>query len=226
MRPILFGSGPTLGLAPSTNFTFLTYGAPVGEYYKGAIGGARMKIERQHDRAAPNGVGCFKVGGNYAPCFKYQKLAKSQGYNDIFYFDSKDGQRLEEVAAANMFLVLPDAIKTPVLKGTILPGVTRNSIVQLAKDVITDRPMIEGDITIEDFAKAEEVFCCGTATVMTPIQHVGDKEAGGNVAFDYEPMGPVTTKLYNTLTGIMAGKVEDKHGWIRDVYDDAEFLKV
>ena len=80
-----------------------------------------------------------------------QKLAKSQGYNDIFYFDSKDGQRLEEVAAANMFLILPDAIKTPVLKGTILPGVTRNSIVQLAKDIITDRPMIEGDITIEDF---------------------------------------------------------------------------
>jgi branched-chain amino acid aminotransferase len=228
LRPILFGSGPTLGLAPSTNFTFLTYAAPVGEYYKGAIGGARMKIERNHDRAAPNGVGCYKVGGNYAPCFKYQKKAKGQGYNDVLYFDSVANAKLEEVAAANMFVVLKDKVKTPKLAGTILPGVTRNSICQLVRDGHTPdgRPLEEGDVSLEDLQNAEEVFCCGTATVMTPIQHIGDTEDGGSVSCDYQPMGPVTTQLYNTLTGIMSGKIEDKHGWIRDVYDDTEFLRV
>jgi len=227
LRPLVFGSGPTLGLGPSINFHFLTYAAPVGEYYKGAIGGARMKLEKNHDRAAPNGVGCFKVGGNYAPCFKYQMLARSQGYNDVIYFDSVEGKRLEEVAAANMFVVMKDCIKTPALTGTILPGVTRNSICQLIRDMQADlggRPLVEADVSIEDFHNAEEVFCCGTATVITPIEHIGDTQEGGSVDLNYKPMGPCTSVLYNTLTGIMTEKVADRHGWLRDVYSD-DFMR-
>ncbi len=127
LRPILFGSGGILGLGPSSNYHFLTYVSPVGEYFKGTVGGARMKIERQHSRAANKGCGSAKAGGNYAPCFKYQRQAKAEGYTDIIYMDNCSGTTIEEVACANLFVVEPDRISTPAL-GTILPGVTRASV--------------------------------------------------------------------------------------------------
>ncbi|CAD7952753.1 unnamed protein product [Amoebophrya sp. A25] len=227
LRPIIFGSGATLGLGPSTNYHFITYVSPVGEYFKGAAAaqGARMKIERAHSRAAKNGSGSVKAGGNYAPCFKYQKGAKEEGYTDIIYMDNWTGQTVEEVACANLFLVEKDRICTPPL-GRILPGVTRASILQLLRDLppeeLGGRTLYEGDLTMENFAKAEEAFCTGTATVVSPISHIGETGGSPN-AWDYKPMGPVTKRLREIVTGIQDESYPDVYGWLRDPFDEANF---
>lgn len=228
LRPILFGSGGILGLGPSSNYHFLTYVSPVGEYFKGTVGGARMKIERAHNRAALNGSGNAKAGGNYAPCFKYQKQAKAEGYTDIIYMDNCTGRSVEEVACANVFFVEPDRISTPSL-GTILPGITRATVIQLINELsdseLGGRRLYEGEVTLENMARAEEAFCTGTAAVITPIEHIGDPFGKSGVkGYNYTPMGPITTKLREILTSIQAEKVPDTHGWLRDPFSD-EFWK-
>jgi len=186
--------------------------------------GARLKIERQHNRASKNGSGSAKGVGNYAPCFKYQKAAQADGYTDIIYMDAATGTTVEEVACANLFVVEPDKITTPALDGTILPGVTRASIIHLVKELseskLGGRKMVEGPVTQENFANAQEVFCTGTATVLSPIRHVGEADPDSEFRYDYVPMGPVSTVLRNTLTGIQMETLDDPYGWMRDPFSD------
>eukprot|EP00391_Amoebophrya_sp_Ameob2_P003624 CAMPEP_0179000320 /NCGR_PEP_ID=MMETSP0795-20121207/10596_1 /TAXON_ID=88552 /ORGANISM="Amoebophrya sp., Strain Ameob2" /LENGTH=337 /DNA_ID=CAMNT_0020693283 /DNA_START=419 /DNA_END=1432 /DNA_ORIENTATION=- len=228
LRPILFGSGPGLGVSPSPEYHFMTYVSPVGEYFSGpaATQGARMKIEREHSRAARNGNGGTKAAGNYAPCFKYQQQAKAEGYTDIIYMDNWTGERVEEVACANLFVVEKDRICTPPL-GMILPGVTRMTVMQLIEEIgdkeLGGRKLYEGDVTLENIANAEEIFCTGTAAVISPISHVGESDPNSKHKYDFIPMGPVTTKLREILTGIQAERLPDTHNWLRDPFDEDAF---
>mmetsp|Transcript_86639 Transcript_86639/g.197731 ORF Transcript_86639/g.197731 Transcript_86639/m.197731 type:complete len:371 (+) Transcript_86639:52-1164(+) len=215
LRPLYFGSGAGLGVAPSTEYTFVTFGSPVGGYFTPGSGrGARMKLELSHQRAAPKGVGYVKAAGNYAPCFASQQKAKAEGFNDVIYADVT-ATYIEEVAAANMFVVTKDGtVYTPDL-GQILPGVTRDSIIQIVGKLMPELKLVVGQVPLDVLFEAEEAFCCGTAAVLTSIEHVSD----GTRHRDFTPMGPVTSRIYKILTGIQNETHPDEFGWLVDPFD-------
>mmetsp|Transcript_62203 Transcript_62203/g.145786 ORF Transcript_62203/g.145786 Transcript_62203/m.145786 type:complete len:388 (-) Transcript_62203:9-1172(-) len=214
LRPLLFGSGPALGVGPSPEFTFVIYVAPVGSYFSGA--GARLRVEQGHHRAAELGVGDVKAAGNYAPCFSPQKDAKGAGFSDILYFDPS-GSRVEEAAASNFFCVTEDGVlKTPEL-GTILSGVTRDSVLQLARKLAGTehlKSVEEGDLSWHDILNAKEAFVTGTAAAVTPVQHVEfDKEQ-----VDLPSPGPLTALLKETYGEIQQELRPDEEGWLVDAF--------
>jgi len=215
LRPLLFGSGSHLGVSPSSEYDFLIYGSPVGEYFAAPLG-AHLKIVRDHQRAAAKGVGNIKCGGNYAPCFEIQRVAKEEQYSDVLYLNAA-GTHVEEVAASNFFLVTKDAIYTTPLDGTILPGVTRESIIELLeaykdefkRDVVFGTP-------VEKIWNAEEAFCTGTAAGVTAVSKVvcpETKQKG-----EFPPLGPVSKRLKELLFGIMNEEIENKLNWLYDPF--------
>jgi len=216
LRPLLMGSGAALGVGPSPEFTFVIYVAPVGSYFAG--GGARLRVETSHHRAADMGVGYVKAAGNYAPCFLPQKDAKEKGFSDVLYFDP-NGQRVEEAAASNFFCVTKDGVlKTPAL-GTILAGVTRDSILQLARRLTsTESGLLKGvqetSISLEEILEAREAFVTGTAAAVTPVAHVSSEK--GDV--DLEVPGPVTNKLKETFRELQQELQPDEDSWLTDVF--------
>merc|ERR1719419_1996913 len=216
MRPLLFGSGGKLGVGPSTDFTFLVYGAPVGQYFKG---GARMRIEAKHQRAAPLGCGDVKAAGNYAPCFTLQKEAKDAGFSDIIYLDVT-GKNIEEAAASNFFCVGQDGIlRTPSL-GTILPGVTRDSVIQLAKGLAASgagpiQGVEVGPVSVEQAMGAREAFVTGTGASIAPIEHI---TLAAGVTADFDFPGPATKLIQESLRKIQLEEVPDEHGWLWDPF--------
>ncbi|CAL1127606.1 unnamed protein product [Cladocopium goreaui] len=167
LRPLLMGSGAALGVGPSSEFTFVIYVAPVGSYFPG---GARLRVETNHHRAAEMGVGYVKAAGNYAPCFLPQKDAKEKGFSDVLYFDPS-GTRVEEAAASNFFCVTKDGVlKTPSL-GTILAGVTRDTILKLARRLTSTESGLltsvqETSISLGEILEAREAFVTGTAAAV------------------------------------------------------------
>mmetsp|Transcript_31149 Transcript_31149/g.89372 ORF Transcript_31149/g.89372 Transcript_31149/m.89372 type:complete len:430 (-) Transcript_31149:106-1395(-) len=218
LRPLLIGSGGTLGVGPSTEFTFVIYGAPVGKYFKG--GGARMRIEAHHQRAAPKGVGDVKAAGNYAPCFSAQKEARDAGYSDVIYLDVT-GQHIEEAAASNFFALGEDGVlRTPAL-GTILPGVTRDSVIQLAKRLAASgkgpiREVQEGEVSLEHILQAKEAFVTGTGAGISPVAHVALPE-GKEV--DLEVPGAATKLIQDALREIQLELAPDEFGWLWDPFE-------
>ncbi|KAG0618048.1 hypothetical protein M758_4G035000 [Ceratodon purpureus] len=133
IRPLLIGTGPILGLAPAPEYTFLIYVSPVGTYFKGGLSPIDLKVETFFHRAAPGGTGAAKTISNYAPVLKTQLAAKGKGYSDVIYLDAVENKYVEEVSSCNIFIVKDKVISTPELAGTILPGITRKSIIQLAR---------------------------------------------------------------------------------------------
>lgn len=216
LRPLLFGSGSHLGVSPSTEYDFLIYGSPVGEYFT-APHGAHLKIVRDHQRAATRGTGNIKCGGNYAPCFQIQGVAKKEKYSDVLYLNA-DGTHVEEVAASNFFLVTRDAIYTTPIDGTILPGVTRESVIELLgayKDEFK-REVVFGT-PVDKIWNAEEAFCTGTAAGVTAISKIVDPET--KKKGEFPPMGPVSKRLKELLFGIMHEEIENnKFNWLHDPF--------
>jgi len=213
IRPCLWGSGGILGVAPAPQFTFCIYACPVGPYFKGGMSPIALQVSDEHHRAAPGGQGGAKAIGNYAPGMVPCMKAKKQGFNEILYLDAVEHRYVEEAGAANFFCVKNGVVHTPALVGTILPGITRMSVIQIAKDL--GHEVREERVDISFALEADECFCTGTAAVIAPIGRIqhGDRDvtfAGGEV-------GPLTRKLYDMLTGIQVGKVEDKHDWVRKV---------
>merc|ERR1719419_779623 len=217
LRPMLFGSGGKLGVAASPEFTFLVYGAPVGQYFK--VGGARMRIETKHQRAAPLGCGDVKAAGNYAPCFAAQKEARDAGFSDIIYLDVT-GKNIEEAAASNFFCVGQDGIlRTPSL-GTILPGVTRDSVIQLAKGLAASgagpiQGVEVGPVSVEQAMGAREAFVTGTGASIAPIEHI---TLAAGVTADFDFPGPATKLIQESLRKIQLEEVPDEHGWPWDPF--------
>ena len=214
VRPIIFGSEEGLGVAPSSDYTFMVYCSPVGPYFKGGMSCINLLISDHHHRAAPGGSGGVKAIGNYAPGMMPSKKAKAAGYAEVIYLDAEEHKYVEEVGAANFFCLKDGVLYTPELTGTILPGITRDSIIQLARHMGYE--VIETKVEAEFAMSAEEAFCCGTAAVISPIGSItlGDKTATYS---DGVTPGDLTLKLYNALTNIQNEIDEDIFGWVHPV---------
>jgi branched-chain amino acid aminotransferase len=210
IRPLLIGSGGVLGLAPAPEFTFVIYVSPVGCYFKGGLAPIDLKVESFYHRAAPGGTGGVKTIGNYAPVLKTQLTAKGKGYSDVLYLDAVENKYVEEVSSCNIFMVKDNVISTPELKGTILPGVTRKSIIELAHS--RGYEVLERPVDVEELLVADEVFCTGTAVVVNPVGSITYESR--RVKYNNGEVGKVAQELYEALTSIQMGHAEDKMGWI------------
>lgn len=214
IRPLLFGSGPILGLGPAPTYTFLVYCAPVGSYFKG--GGMvpiELLVEDQFHRAAPGGMGGTKAAGNYSPVLVTQLAAKKQGYADVIYLDAKEDKYVEEVSSCNIFSVKGRKITTPALRGTILPGITRKSILQLAES--RGYEVEEKLLSIEELLQADEVFTTGTAVVVSAVGSITYK--GTKTQFHGGSPGTVAQEMLRALTDIQVEAAEDPFGWVHPV---------
>ncbi|MAU30059.1 MAG: branched chain amino acid aminotransferase [Euryarchaeota archaeon] len=213
IRPLLMGSGPILGVAPAPEYTFLVFASPVGPYFKGGITPTSLRVSERFHRAAPGGSGGVKAIGNYAPGMIPSKMAKKEGYSEIIYLDAVNHRYIEEVGAANFFCVKDGVISTPELTGTILPGVTRASIIELAE--ARGYEVREEKVDVEYAMGADECFCVGTAAVVSSI---GKIQYGDRVTEYYNgDVGPVTRELYENLTAIQQKRYPDEFGWIVEV---------
>jgi branched-chain amino acid aminotransferase len=215
IRPLLIGVGHNLGLRPASRFVFRVFCSPVGPYFKGGFedsSGLRLLVT-ERDRAAPRGVGAFKVGGNYAPGLLLHKQAKERGFDELLYFDALEHKWLDEAGSANVFGVLEGGRLVSPLSDSILPSITRRSILTLAEEDL-DLTVERRKVGADEIPAFREMGLTGTATVITPVRSVTNQEH--EVSFSDVP-GPVSTRLYKRLTGIQRGEIEDTRGWLLSV---------
>lgn len=209
IRPLLMGSGAVLGLAPAPEYTFLIYVSPVGNYFKEGVAPIHLIVEHELHRATPGGTGGVKTIGNYAAVLKAQSAAKARGFSDVLYLDCVHKKYLEEVSSCNIFVVKGNSISTPAIKGTILPGITRKSIIDVARS--QGFQVEERLVTVDELLDADEVFCTGTAVVVSPVGSITYK--GKRVSYGVEGFGAVSQQLYSVLTKLQMGLIEDKMNW-------------
>ncbi len=214
VRPIIFGSGEGVGVAPSTEYMFVVYVSPVGPYFKGGLAPIKLIVTNDYHRAPLKGTGGVKAIGNYVPGMLPSGLAKKEGYAEVIYLDAAEEKYIEEVGAANFFAVIGGKLITPELTGSILPGVTRESVIQLAEEKM-GMIVEERRISVEEALNAEEVFCAGTAAIIAPIGSINYQ--GKDVTFSEGSIGNVTETLYDALTAIQFGTVEDEFGWMTEI---------
>jgi branched-chain-amino-acid transaminase len=211
IRPLLIGTGPQVGVKPANEYLFIIFVTPVGPYFKGGFATNDYVITHQYDRAAPQGTGIYKVGGNYAAGLRANRWAHELGYAGEFYLDAKEKKYIDECGAANFFGIKNNTYITP-KSSSILPSITNRSLQQIAQDLgykVEARPIPE-----EELSTFEEAGACGTAAVISPIAKLDDPERNTSYVFskDGKP-GPVSTQLYKTFRDIQYGILEDKHGW-------------
>ncbi|KAJ4701556.1 Branched-chain-amino-acid aminotransferase [Melia azedarach] len=212
IRPLLMGSGPILGLGPAPEYTFLVYASSVGNYFKEGSAPLNLFVEEEFVRATPGGAGGVKTSGNYAPVLKALMRAKNRGFSDVLYLDAVKRKNLEEVSSCNIFIVKGNVISTPAANGTILEGITRKSVVEIARD--HGYQVEERVIPVDELIDADEVFCTGTAVVVAPVGTVTYQ----NRRFEFTTGAhSVCQELYSTLVGIQTGVIEDKKGWTIEV---------
>lgn len=212
LRPLLLGSGSVLGVAPSPEYMLVVYATPVGTYFKAGFAPITLVVQNEIARATPGGTGDVKAIGNYGPVLKAQAEAKAKGYTEVLYLDSTNKKYLEEMSASNIFVVKGNTILTPDTRGTILSGITRKSIISIARDY--GYQVEERLISIDELVDADEVFCTGTAVVIAPVGSV----TYHGLSYEYKTAGErVFQKLYTALTDIQMGIVEEKKGWMMKV---------
>ncbi len=216
IRPILWGSGPVLGVKPAPWFSFLIYVSPVGLYFKGGLRCLNLRVTHDYHRAAPQGTGNVKAIGNYAASLYPLMQAKEDGYDEVIYLNAGNEELVEEVGAANLFAVKGNKVVTPRLGGSILSGVTRDSVLTIASELM-GMEAEERDVTLKEVLEADEVFCTGTAAVVMPIGRITDRDS--TVVYCDNQIGPVAREFYDTLTSIQKEKVEDPFGWLRPVME-------
>lgn len=212
VRPIVLGSGPQVGVKPAEEYTFLVFVSPVGPYFKSGFKPVHLIVEEEYDRAAPNGVGDVKVGGNYAAGLRASIRAKKRGYTEVLYLDAKEKRYIDESGPANFFGITKDNKYITPHSDSILPSITNMSLVTLAGDMgfSPERRPIE----VEEIFSFKEAGCCGTAAVITPVGSITYQDRKVEYCKNDEP-GETTTALYKKLTGIQLGEEEDTHNWIK-----------
>ena len=211
IRPIVWGTSPALGVKPVEVYTFMVFVSPVGPYFKGDIQPLNLKVSNKYHRAAPKGIGNAKAIGNYSASLLPLIEAKNSGFDEVIYLNAKDEEFVEEVGSANLFVLTGNTIKTPKLDGSILPGITRDSVITLAKDTI-GLEVLETNVTLTELYDADEVFCTGTAVVVTPVGNITGLDGKYKIADG--KMGQLTSKLRKLLTGIQRGDLSDEFGWL------------
>ncbi|KAI6678232.1 hypothetical protein NL676_039028 [Syzygium grande] len=207
VRPLLIGSGPVLRMGPAPEFTFVVYASPVGNLHKGQMS-MKLVIQDKSHRATPGGTGGIKSITNYSPVFKPISEAKSSGFSDILFLDAATGKFIEEASSCNVFTVKGNVISTPALQDTILPGITRKSIIDIA---LSFKYQVEECLLmVEDVMDADEVFCTGTAVGVTPV---GSVTYQGKRCEYKTGEDTVTERLRARLEAIQIGTAEDDFGW-------------
>ena len=213
IRPYMFGSDAVIGVKPANEYQFRIFCTPVGPYFKGGAKPITIRVS-DYDRAAPNGTGHIKAGLNYAMSLHAIVEAHEQGYAENMYLDSATRTKVEETGGANFLFVTKDGKVVTPKSSTILPSITRRSLVYVAKEYlgleVEERPVYFDEV--KDFA---ECGLCGTAAVISPVGKIVDHGMEICLPSGMEEMGPVTKKLYETLTGIQMGRIEAPKGWIQ-----------
>lgn len=215
IRPFIISTDPYLGVRPSLTYKFIIILCPVGAYYPEGINPVKIYIENKYVRAVKGGIGFAKTPGNYAASLKSQVEAQEKGYTQVLWLDGVERKYVEEVGTMNVFFKIDGKVITPSLEGSILAGITRDSSIALLKH--WGVPVEERRISIEEIyqahqeGKLEEAFGTGTAAVISPI---GSLNWNDNIiAINNEQTGPISKRLYDTITGIQCGKIEDLFGW-------------
>jgi branched-chain amino acid aminotransferase len=212
VRPLLIGSGPEVGVKPAKEYMFMVFVTPVGPYFKEGFKPVDIMVSRQYDRAAPQGTGHVKVGGNYAASLISQDDAHKRGYTTVLYLDSKEKKYLDECGPANFFAIKNNTYVTP-LSHSILPSITNLSLMELSREMGMN--VERRVVPVEELETFEEAGACGTAAVISPIRKIVDVDVNRIYEFskDGEP-GPTCVKLYEKLKAIQCGDEPDKFGWI------------
>ena len=215
LRPYMFGSNPVIGVKPATEYQFRIFATPVGPYFKGGAKPLTLRV-CDFDRAAPRGTGHIKAGLNYAMSLHAIVDAHNQGYDENMYLDSATRTKVEETGGANFLFVTKDGKLVTPKSDTILPSITRRSLCYVAKEYL-GMEVEEREVYLEEVKDFAECGLCGTAAVISPVGKVVDH--GTEICFPsgMAEMGPVTKKLYDTLTGIQMGRLEAPEGWIREI---------
>ncbi len=220
IRPYMFGINPVMGVKPATEYQFRIFVSPVGPYFKGGQGGAKPITLRvpDFDRAAPHGTGHVKAGLNYAMSLHAIVDAHNQGYNENMYLDSATRTKVEETGGANIIFVTKDNEVVTPKSNTILPSITRRSLMYVAQHYLGLKAE-EREIPFTEVKNFKECALCGTAAVLSPVGKIVDHGNEILLPSGMEKMGDITKKLYDTLIGIQLGKVEAPEGWIKVIQE-------
>lgn len=213
IRPYMFGSNPVIGVKPADEYQFRIFATPVGPYFKGGAKPITIRV-CDFDRAAPHGTGHIKAGLNYAMSLYAITDAHHQGFDENMYLDSATRTKVEETGGANFVFITKDGKFVTPKSNTILPSITRRSLMVVAKEYL-GMEVEEREVYFDEIKDFAECGLCGTAAVISPVGKIVDH--GKEICFPsgMDEMGPVTKKLYDTLTGIQMGRIEAPEGWIR-----------
>ena len=215
IRPYMFGSNPVIGVKPADEYQFRILTTPVGPYFKGGAKPLTIKVS-DFDRAAPHGTGHIKAGLNYAMSLHAIVTAHKEGYAENMYLDPATRTKVEETGGANFLFVTKDGTVVTPKSSSILPSITRRSLVYVAKEILGLK-VEEREVTLEEVKDFAECGLCGTAAVISPVGKIVDHGKEICMPSGMEKMGPTIQKLYDTLTGIQMGKLEAPKGWIYTV---------
>ncbi|HKM20575.1 MAG: branched-chain amino acid aminotransferase [Clostridia bacterium] len=219
IRPFIIATDPFLGVRPSNTYKFIIILSPVGAYYPEGLNPVKIWIEDDYVRAVKGGVGEAKTGANYVASMAAQMKAHEEGYSQVLWLDGIERKYIEEVGAMNIFFKINGVVVTPKLNGSILPGITRNSCIELCKS--WGLPVEERRVTAAELFEAakngtlEEVWGTGTAAVISPVGHL--REGDTVVQIQDGGIGELSQRLYDTVTGIQLGKIEGPKGWVVEV---------
>jgi branched-chain amino acid aminotransferase len=219
LRPTLIATEPFLGVRPANSYMFYIIASPVGAYYAEGFGPVKIWVEDDCVRAAKGGLGAVKAGANYVASLYASEKAKKKGYTQVLWLDAKEKRFFEEVGTMNLFVAFKDEIVTPPLEGSILAGVTRDSVMTLLREwghKVTERPIAIDEVF--DAAKRgdlREIFGSGTGAVISPVGELGSSR--GTAVINGGQPGELSKRLFSTLTDIQYARVPDTRGWLVDV---------
>lgn len=215
LRPTMIADGSSLGAHTASRFIYFIIASPTGSYYQQGSKPIRIRIETRHVRAVKGGVGRAKTGGNYAASFKASSEAKAEGYNEVLWLDGRQQRFVQEVGAMNMVFVVDGKLVTSELGDTILPGITRDSVLTLAREKGIE--IVEGQIAVDylfdayDQGLLTEAFGTGTAAVISPVGELTWQDR--TMTLNDNVIGPISQMFYDELVGIQRQRLADKHGW-------------
>ncbi len=215
IRPFIIGTDNALGVHPSKTYKFIVILSPVGSYYAGGLAPVKIWVESEYVRAVRGGVGAAKTAGNYAASLKAQEVAESKGYSQVLWLDGVEQKYIEEVGAMNIFFKIDGEVVTPMLNGSILGGITRDSVIEVLRG--SGYKVSERKISIDEVheayknGKLEEVFGTGTAAVISPVGELCYN--GEKMVINNNEIGAVSQMLYDTITGMQKGAIEDKYNF-------------
>jgi branched-chain amino acid aminotransferase len=216
IRPVLIGTEAFLGVRPSQEYLFYIITSPVGAYYQAGLKPVRIWVETEAVRAVRGGIGAVKAGANYVASLKTADDVRQRGYEQVLWLDALEHAFLEEVGTMNLFVVIGDELLTPPLGGSILNGITRDSVLTLLRDWnlrVTERPIPFDEILAAYKAGTlREVFGTGTAAVISAVGELGHSD--GKIVINNGEVGPIAQRLYQGITDIQYGRVPDKYGWL------------